>query len=291
MKLATVRDRAKPCAEKNANPRTTDAKNISRVAVTVPHANAYNAVMAFSIRTGGQSPPPLNSLNFSVAQGDSQENVRGNLSVLCSSIGISPAGVAMCIQVHSDDIAVIDEVPSSLHRVDAIVSLRPGVFPAIRTADCVPILLLDPVNKISAAVHAGWRGTVLGITGKVVRLMTEEYATDPANLIASLGPAIGPCCYEVDDAVLAPFRKGVTNAENFIRVVKTNCGSLSGKSYRLDLAAANRAELMAGGVPGENIHTICLCTKCNPSLFFSFRRDGARSGRHIAVVGFRDGIS
>jgi polyphenol oxidase len=146
------------------------------------------------------------------------------------------------------------------------------------------------VNKISAAVHAGWRGTVLGITGKVVRFLMDEHGADPETLIASLGPAIGPCCYEVDDAVLVPFRKTIPNADKFIHVKEVPCdGSSFRKSYRLDLEAANRAALIAEGISETNIHTAGQCTCCNPSLFFSYRRDGARSGRHIAVVGFRDG--
>jgi YfiH family protein len=260
------------------------------LAITVPQAEEFNAVMAFSLRTGGQSPPPLDSLNFSMTQGDSRENVFHNLSVFCSSVGIDATGIATCRQVHNDDIAVIDEVPDCSPRVDAIVSTRPGVFPAIRTADCVPVLLLDPVNKISAAVHAGWRGTVLGITSKVVRFLEQNYGTNPNTLIASLGPAIGSCCYEVDDAVLVPFRANVPDAEEFIHVREVPAGKASSrKSYRLDLGAANRAALMAQGVPAQNIYPAGECTSCNPSLFFSYRRDGARSGRHIAVVGFRDG--
>lgn len=268
----------------------TDTMINSDVAITVAQAEKLEAVMAFSVRTGGQSPPPLDSLNFSVAQGDSQENVRHNLSVFCSSVGIDPAGIATCRQVHGDDIAVIDEVPDATPRVDAIVSTRPSVFPAIRTADCVPVLLLDPVNKISAAVHAGWRGTVLGITGKVVRLLMQDYGTNPGTLVASLGPAIGPCCYEVDDAVLVPFRENVPNADEFIHMTAVpGSGTSSRKSYRLDLEAANHAALVALGVSAENIHPAGQCTCCNSSLFFSYRRDGTRSGRHIAVVGFRDG--
>jgi polyphenol oxidase len=259
------------------------------VCISVPQAEKFQAVMAFSVRTGGQSHPPLDSLNFSMSQGDTQDNVSHNLSVFCSSVGIDPNSVITCRQVHSDEIVVVEAAPDSAPSADAIVSLRPGFFPAIKTADCVPVLILDPVNRISAAVHAGWRGTVLGITGKVVRFMMQEYATDPEALIASLGPAIGPCCYEVDDAVLVPFRKSVPNADKFIHTEEIPYGGTSsGKSCRLDLEAANHAALMAQGVAAENIHPVGQCTCCNSSLFFSYRRDGTRSGRHIAVVGFRD---
>lgn len=260
------------------------------VAITVPRADEMQAVMAFSLRTGGQSSYPMDSLNFSVSQGDSHENVRHNLSVFGDFVGIDPKNIATCRQVHGNAIAVIDEVPRSTPPADAIISTRPGVFPAVKTADCLAVLLLDPINRISAAVHAGWRGTVLGITGKVVRYLKEAFATDPGSVLVSLGPAIHPCCYEVDEAVLGPFRENIPNAEQFITVqeVPAACMSSAKKSYRLDLEAANQMALISLGVQEENIHSARICTCCNASLFFSYRRDGSRSGRHIALVGFKD---
>jgi YfiH family protein len=260
------------------------------VAMTVSQAAELQAVMAFSVRTGGKSPHPMDSLNFSVSQGDSRENVLHNLAVFGAFVGVDPNRIATCRQVHKDNVALIDEVPSSLPEADAIVSLRPGVFPAIKTADCLAILLLDPVNKISAAIHAGWRGTALGITGKVTQFLMDRFGTDPGNLVASLGPAIGPCCYEVDEVALGPFRANVPDAERFISVKEVPVRGRSSirKSYRLDLEAANQAALLSAGLPAENIYTAGMCTCCNSDLFYSYRRDGARSGRHIAVVGFKN---
>ncbi|MBM3302411.1 MAG: peptidoglycan editing factor PgeF, partial [Deltaproteobacteria bacterium] len=184
---------------------------------------------------------------------------------------------------------IIDSLPESPVRADALIATVPGIFPAVKTADCLPILILDPTRKISAAVHAGWRGTVLRITQKVLQILVTELHMDPADLKVALGPAIGPCCYEVDDAVLIPFRKAIPEADRFIQVVSSTEGSALNRieSRRLDLVAANRSELTGFGVPKENIVSIEICTSCHPDLFFSYRRDGSPSGRHLAVTGFK----
>jgi YfiH family protein len=161
----------------------------------------------------------------------------------------------------------------------------------VKTADCLPILILDPVRKISAAVHAGWRGTILRITRKTLQILISEFGSNPGDLHVALGPAIGSCCYEVDDRVLIPFRKAIPEADRFIRVVfkKHGSGRRQTASPRLDLVGANRSELTSLGVPDENITSIDLCTSCHSELFFSYRRDGRPSGRHLAVTGFKSG--
>lgn len=252
---------------------------------TFTQAERFRAVMAFSLRRNGRSPAPFDSLNFSVSQGDSRENVGKNLAILGHRIGIDPDRIVTCGQVHGDQIQVVEAVPESPLRADAIVTATPNIFPAIKTADCIPVLMLDPIRKIAAAVHAGWRGTVLRITRKTLEFMRTSFGADPSQVVVGMGPGIGPCCYEVDDVVLTPFRKCFPHAERFISVHDTSRGSQ--KCFHLDLAAANRFDLTDMGVPERNIYTTDLCTACHKDLFFSHRRDGAKSGRHIAVVGFR----
>jgi len=259
-------------------------------AILFKEAERYGAVVAFSLRHSGSSEPPFDSLNFSEAVGDSRENVQRNLDILTLTLEIAPNKVVTSIQVHGDSAVIIDTVPSVRPRADAIIAAVPGLFPAVKTADCLPVLLLDPVHRISAAVHAGWRGTVLRITGKVVETMKARFRTEPCDIVAALGPAIGTCCYEVDDAVLVPFRASVPDAERFIVAAggTQNQDGPHRQSVRLDLLEANRAELISRGVREEKIFSAQLCTSCRPDLFFSHRRDGAPSGRHIAVVGFRE---
>jgi polyphenol oxidase len=271
-----------------ARDETRIASN-GNVALVAPLADRFNALMAFSLRSGGRSPGPLGPLNFSVTQGDSPENVGHNFSVLGKHLRIDPNRIATCRQIHGDSIHVVDSLPEAPPRADAILTTRPGVFPAVKTADCLPILLLDPVRGISAAVHAGWRGSVLRITRKVIRFIERRFHTNPADLVAAIGPAIGPCCYEVDDLVLIPFQGQIPNPERFIVVERVHdpAAGRTRESRRLDLVGVNRFELTSCGVPKDSIYSADLCTACHPELFFSHRRDGVAAGRHIAVAGFR----
>jgi polyphenol oxidase len=257
-------------------------------AVLTCHAAEHcTALMAFSLRQGGCSPVPFDSLNFSVSQGDSRENVRRNFATLGAHLNLDPGNILTCRQVHGDRAIIVDSPPSALLEADAVLTPAQGLFPAIKTADCLPILLLDPVRRIAGAIHAGWRGTVLRIVKKVLDIMSRNFGSQPGDLIAALGPAIGPCCYEVDDAVLTPFRQAVPRPDRFIRVhVSRKSGS--GQTPHLDLTATNRWELISAGVLESNLHTVNLCTCCRRDVLFSHRRDGFRSGRHVALVGFRE---
>ena len=262
---------------------------VDGLALMVPDLCHGDALMAFSLRNGGCSPPPVRSLNFSVANGDSYSNVERNLKVLTERLGIDPERVITGKQVHGDSLAVLDTVPRKLPQADALIATVPGVFPAIKTADCLPILMLDPVTKVAAAVHAGWRGTVQRITKKVLEALVKEFGVDLRDLVVSLGPAIGPCCYEVDDAVLTPLDEAIPNSDRFVRTESPRHSPRSGGrlSRRLDLTAINVFELISHGVAENHIVSANLCTACHPHLFFSHRRDGDPSGRHLSVVGFR----
>ncbi|AFM24002.1 uncharacterized protein, YfiH family [Desulfomonile tiedjei DSM 6799] len=255
----------------------------SERAFTLPDLSGPEAFMAFSVRRGGVSSSPYDSLNFSVGQGDTSDSVRTNFDRLTEDLEIEPKHMATCKQVHGDHIEIIRTIPKTPPVADALITPIKGVFVAVKTADCLPVLLLDKSRGIASAVHAGWRGTVMRILPKVVDRMAKEFGTKPEDMVAALGPAIGPCCYEVDDKVLNPFRESIPDPERFITVV--NNGNTA--SRRIDLALVNRFELIGKGVREENIHHANLCTCCNPDLFFSYRRDGALSGRQISLTGFR----
>lgn len=264
--------------------------SIPNALLTVPEVERHGGIMAFSLRRGGCSPLPRNSFNFSCGNGDSRANVQQNLEILARHLRIEASGILTCTQVHGDSVAIVEKIPDQPVRADALIATTPNLFPGIRTADCLPILMLDPVTKISVAVHAGWRGTVLRITRKVLHILTDLFSVDPKDLITAMGPAIGPCCYEVDDAVLKPLMQALPSAERFVRTVPAwhERNQEHGPSRRLDLQAANLSELVSHGVLTKNIVCADLCTACNPDLFFSHRRDGSPSGRHLSVVGFRE---
>jgi YfiH family protein len=148
---------------------------------------------------------------------------------------------------------------------DALLEDRPGAVIAIKTADCVPILLVDERHRAVAAVHAGWRGTVARIAAGAVEAMSRRYGTEPRDLHAAIGPGIGRCCYQVGPEVAAQFgQQGRAN---------------------IDLAGVNRSQLQEAGVTPERIYASNLCTMCQPEDFHSFRRDGEAAGRLYSFAG------
>ncbi len=189
-------------------------------------------------------------------------------------------------QVHGTEALVLDHRSARFsksategHGYDAIVTNQPGVLVAVGTADCVPILLLDPVRRVSAAVHAGWRGTLGGIVPKTVGVMQNRFGCSLRSIRAAIGPSIGVCCYEVDGPVLAPLKRSFPYWADVVEDVK-------GTKAHLDLRGFNRRQLEETGVSPDRIETVNLCTACHPDLFYSYRRDGPRTGRMSSGIGF-----
>jgi len=181
--------------------------------------------------------------------------------------------------VHGDTIVLVDaENYRALKTVqaDAIITNTPGTAIGVETADCVPVLLFDSQKPAVAAVHAGWRSTVKKIVQKTAKRMQDEFGSDPSRMIAAIGPAIGPECYEVDEPVMGPMRE----AFPFWKDVSSERGR--GK-WGLDLVKANRRELVQAGLVEKNIHALGLCTSCRKDLFYSFRAEG-RAGRMLSVI-------
>lgn len=273
---------------------------IDNLALKLTGLDQYGAFMAFSLRGGGVSHLPFESLNFSAEEGDSVENVKQNVRIFGERLGIDSERIVTCRQVHGDGVVIIDDIPNEPPEADAIITTTAGIYPAVKTADCVPLLLIDPVRRISAAIHVGWRGAVLRIASKVLRTMNDKFKSNPNNLIAAIGPAIGKCCYKVDEKVLMPFRGNIPDPVRFIHVPvgpasvsATALGEqsrvpLNSEKAFLDLPGVARFELTSGGIPERNIHSVHLCTSCRPDLSFSHRRDKGRTGRHMAVTGFKD---
>jgi hypothetical protein len=147
------------------------------------------------------------------------------------------------------------------------------------TADCVPILFLAPRQRLVAAVHAGWRGTLAGIAEKTVRLFTNQYGVAAADLEVALGPSIGPCCYEVKEDVAGPLRKKWGRWTTPSILVK------DAKSF-VNLRRLNRDILRGSGIPGNHLFEVGPCTSCTPDDFYSYRRAGNETGRQISVIGW-----
>ena len=236
-------------------------------------------VHAFCTRVGGASQDEYKSLNMSFREGDEEFRVLANWDKLATAFEIPMENFLVLNQVHGDDIFVIkphgDYFTSreSLN-YDAIVTNRPNLAICIKTADCVPVFVADPVGKVIAAVHAGWRGSARSITAKVVRSMKSQFGSDPRDLLAAIGPSIGPCCYEVDAATAGAFRQH-TGAAQFLQP------GIRKDRWMLDLAAVNYAQLREAGLPADAIERSGSCTMCRQDAFFSHRGSGGITGRQI----------
>ena len=173
-------------------------------------------------------------------------------------------------QVHAAGVVGVS-MPGDHGDGDALITSTPGLWLEIRTADCVPLLLADPVRGVVAAVHAGWRGTAGAISRITVETLRREWGSNPADLQVVIGPCIAACCFEVGEDVAAQFPGHITRSE---------------PRPRVDLVDANREQLMAAGVPSKGIESLDLCTVCDPGAFHSFRRDRG-PGRMVAAIQIR----
>jgi hypothetical protein len=228
--------------------------------VTLWETRRGAVLAAFSRR--GDAPPEIPSATAHLARR------------LAEALGQAQIPIARATQVHGRRVlAVRDAIPPRETALagegDVLVTARPGVALAVQTADCVPILLFSDTGV--AAVHAGWRGTAAGAASEGVRALAEESGNPPSRVHAVIGPAIGVCCYEVGGEVAAGF------AGDFVR---RGCGG----KFRLDLKDANRAQLVAAGVPPGQIEILPFCTRCGGPELASYRRDGPAAGRMIALV-------
>jgi YfiH family protein len=178
-------------------------------------------------------------------------------------------------QVHG--VTVVSAPWEESPEADAALATEPGLLLGIATADCLPVLLVDPVRHAVAAAHAGWRGTAGRVAARTVEALVAA-GSRPEDLLAALGPGIGPCCYEVGEDVRVAFGPG---AEPFFRA------GPRGRAH-LDLRRANGRQLEGAGLPLERIHLVEDCTSCRKDLYYSYRRDGTGAGRMISFVGFRD---
>jgi len=165
-------------------------------------------------------------------------------------------------QVHSSIVHVADRI-GLIGEGDALITNQPGIGVSVRTADCLPILLVDSRRRVVAAVHAGWRGTAAGIVSGTIREMSVRFGTEPAEIFAAIGPGIGECCYQV----------GADVAEQF--------GKQAG---HLDLVDLNRRQLMSSGVDSAHVDLLNVCTFCDVARFHSYRRDKERAGRMVSYI-------
>ncbi len=236
---------------------------------------------AFLTRGEGVSQGKFSSLNFSAREGDSKENVERNWEITAAAFHFRVSRFFMIQQVHGDRVVVAEETGSGLGdsplQCDAVLTAVRGTAIGIKTADCVPVLLVDPVRKVIGAVHAGWRGTALKIVARTIGVMEQRFSCRPEDILAAIGPSIGPCCYQVDDLVFS-FPAGDSGWKQAFQA----CAE--GGKWMLDLPLANRLQLLEAGIPLQNIASSGLCTACRKDLFFSHRAEKGVTGRQLNFI-------
>jgi YfiH family protein len=273
-------------------------------------------VHGFSTRPGGFSRIyGGNALNLGLTKDDSKALVERNRTKFLNALGASTertnqrsAGsrlwpLVALRQVHSDIIRLVDHAEVLVG--DGMITKTPGLLLGIQTADCLPVMLIDPKQRAVGVFHAGWRGTVKRIVEKGIGEMRRSFGTRPVDIQAVIGPGIHGCCYEVGEEVREKFQSQFAYAEKLFREVEESDPvrekypmlfltarapghSVLPKKIFLDLVEANRRQLHAAGVPEKNIEASPFCTNCRTDLLFSYRAEKGRTGRMMGVVGIRE---
>ncbi len=262
----------------------------------------------FSTRPGGSSRAyGGRTLNLGFTATDSKAAVLRNRQALIAALtkGRKASWDLVTVrQIHSDLIHAVAAGPRHPLAGDGLITDTPGLLLAVLTADCLPVILADPKRHAIGVFHAGWRGTVKRIVEKGVGEMVRHFGSDPAQLRAAIGPGIRGCCYQVGPEVKTKFESQFAyGAELFRETKETNeiherypllfltarapGHSELPKKIFLDLAEANRHQLLDAGVLARNISDVGMCTSCKPQLFFSHRAEQGRAGRMMAVAGIR----
>lgn len=245
-----------------------------------------NVSVSITGRHGGTSRPPFSSLNTSFRVGDDPALVLRNRARICAALDIGIDSIVAAQQSHGVNVVVVcqedrgrgalswdDAIPDA----DALITNCEDVVLLMTFADCVPIVLYDPVRVALGLVHAGWKGTVGGIVGEAVGSMVKAFGSDASQIVAAIGPAVGPCCYEVGPDVVEAARS--PGLESF---TLTATGRVI-----LDLWEANRVQLVRAGLRESNVEVAAVCPACRTHLFFSHRGEGGQTGRFAAVAGLR----
>lgn len=255
--------------------------------LTIPSFDKTGLVKhCFTTRLGGVSTGECHSLNLGFNRNDTWENVTENYKIITRQLGIDYKKLVFSNQVHEDKIAVVTAqdrgkgiiIESDLLGVDGLVTNERQVPIITFYADCVPLFFLDPVKKVIALTHSGWRGTVKQIGMKTIHTMKNKYSCKVGNILAAVGPSIGICHFEVDWPVAEEFyRVYQDEAERFIE-------KKSNGKYHIDLWKANILQLKRAGIKDENITLAKECTYCNKHKYFSHRGDQGRTGSLAAIM-------
>lgn len=244
----------------------------------------------FSTRLGGVSEGCYSSLNLSFTRGDSEDAVRENYRRIAAAIGVKCENMVFSQQTHTINVRVVTEQdrgmgftrPVEYTDVDGLVTNVPDICLVTFYADCVPLYFVDPVKRVIGLSHSGWRGTVGKIGKETVRMMRQQFGSNPADILAAIGPSICMDCYEVSEDVILKFR------ENFAGVYwKDLFYKKENGKYQLDLWKANEIVFAEAGILPEHMAVTNVCTHCNSNLLYSHRTMGDKRGNLAAFLALR----
>ncbi len=280
-----------------------------------------NLVHGIFTRLGGYSEAPFWGLNVSFTTGDNIENVKRNRLLALSALQLDAYPSATLWMLHGADVGVVDAMPwewrfdqpfmtlaeeykvllrttTPRWKADALITRQRSISLAMSSADCVPVMLYDPVQDAIGLAHAGWRGTARGIAAITVDAMREQFGCLPENIYAGLGPSIGPCCYEVTEEVRGLFLGNIefdmqpTKAEYRNQVRESAVFAIKEhihrKSLILDLWETNRNQLLMSGLLPEHIELPGICTGCQKDRFYSHRAEHGKAGRFPSIIALRN---
>ena len=261
--------------------------------ITFPKLERYKDELlhAFSTRLGGVSREHLSAMNLSFTRGDDPENVMENHRRFAACLGYDEKRLVFSDQVHKTDFHKVTEEDcgkgivkeSDIKEIDGLVTNVKNVPMITFYADCVPLMFYDPVHKVIAMAHSGWKGTVGRIGAKMVEYMGKEYGSKPGDIVCAIAPSICQDCYEVSEDVavqfIEEFKDAYTERNSDDLIYRKDNGK-----YQLNLLKACELVLLEAGVSGENIDITDICTCCNPELLFSHRASHGKRGNNAAVM-------
>lgn len=272
-----------PAITDGVYPVTVETVTFYRVRAFDDYPHLTHAIFT---RRGGVSQNCFESLNLSVSVGDDPRAVFENFRQACRVVDIAPDQTVSCHLIHSADILTVkkNNRRQVMGKADGLITDVPGIYLAMRFGDCTPLIFFDPIRGAVGLTHAGWRGTMQNAAGATVREMANQFGCRPENIMAVIGPAIGPCCYEVGPDVMAAAAQAFKQPDSFF--VRRNGNP--DRAY-FDMWSANRQQLAASGV--QQIIQSQLCTACRTDLFFSHRAERGRTGRFGVIAGLAGGAA
>lgn len=252
-----------------------------------------NLSVGFSTKIGGTSVGKYQSMNLALHVEDDEKLVITNRKMLSKKINFSFDAWTCAEQVHCCNIEIVNlndrgrgklSQKDAFSNTDGLVTSQIDVLLTSFYADCVPLYFFDPIKKVIALAHAGWKGTLYGIGSKMIELLVTDFASNREDIRVAIGPSIGPCCYEVRSDLVSKFTDNYTNLPD--KSIIKNDNNL----YNIDLKKINYQNIINVGIPSKNIEVSALCTSCNSDILYSYRRDKGTTGRMASWIGFRKDV-